>query len=133
VAGTDFDYAAMVICVGVNENRLGMDLGDHFIQVGEHLRCLEAVPLRRCCSELSVGFYDANNLDLWAVLVLAEESVDVAVNQADNCNSERSAGLSCGVSRTAEQSSAQEQQTHPRHDPSNAFDKIIEISGAGSI
>jgi hypothetical protein len=121
VAGTNFDYAAVVIRVGVNENRLGMNPGHHFFEVGEHLRCLEAVPLRRCCSELSVGFYDANNFDLRAVLVLTEESVDVAMHQSDNGNPERSAGLSCGDSRTAEQSSAHEQQTPPRHDSSNAF------------
>ena len=83
------DHAAVVVSIGIDEHGLGMRLGDHIFQVAEHLRWGEAVSGGGCGAKPCVRFNECDDFDFGAVLVLSEESVHVAVYQADDRNTQR--------------------------------------------
>jgi hypothetical protein len=94
VTGANFDYATVVIGVGINEDNLGVHFRDHVLKVGEYLRCPEAVAPGCHGKNGSIGFHKADDLDLSAAPVLIEESVNMAVDQPDDGYAKR--GMSLG-------------------------------------
>jgi hypothetical protein len=70
-----------------------MHLGDHLVEVGEHLLGLEPVSASGHSTKFRVGLHNADDFDLRAVLVWTEESMNMAVNQADDSDTKRGVGL----------------------------------------
>src|SRR5579859_545443 len=89
MARADFDHAAMIVRVCVGEHSLRVLLGEHTFEFGEELSALEAIFLGSLREKLLIGLGDANDLDLGAVAGLFEESMHVAMNQADDADAQR--------------------------------------------
>ena len=89
VAGADLNDSTVIIGIGVDEHGLRVRFQQHLFQVGEENSVVEAVAGRGRREQARVGFGDADDFNLGAVQRLAEESVDVAVNQANDADAQR--------------------------------------------
>jgi len=89
VTCADFDHPTMVIRIGVDKHGLRVCFGDHLLKISEHLGGVESVSLAGGSAKLRVELDNTDDFDLRATLVLAQESVDVAVDQAHDRDSER--------------------------------------------
>ena len=89
VPGADFHDATMVIGVRVHQHGLGMRAVKHFFQVWKEQILVDAELFRISSEQRLVGFGDANDLDRRIVEGSLKKSLHMAVNQADDADTQR--------------------------------------------
>ena len=89
VPGAGFDNAAMVVGICVNEYSLRMRAVEHFFQVRKEQIPVDAELFRISSEQRLVRFGDANDFDRGIVKRTLEKSLDMAVNQADDADTQR--------------------------------------------
>ena len=92
VFGADFDGAAMVISVGVDEDSLRMRSVEHFVEVGVIETGVEMKIRSVTVEEFAVRFGDANDFNVVAIFDALEESVGVSVGHAGDGDAQRGCG-----------------------------------------
>jgi hypothetical protein len=88
VPGADFDYAAMIIRVGVDEDGLRMRLFEHRVQVCKEEISIETVPGCICCGQSLIGFGEPDDLYQRTVQRLIQKAVDMSMDQANDGDAE---------------------------------------------
>jgi hypothetical protein len=89
VPGADFNHAAVIKRIRVNEHGLRLSAREHFFEVWKEQARVQVIARRVLRGEGMIRFRDAYDFNLWIVQRMIEKSLDVAMDQANNANPKR--------------------------------------------